>query len=184
MKLVFALLLGLIIDTQHSTMTVYVYKQGLFSFLADNHEIAAPIASGSFDPQRKVVNITVEATNMRVLDPRLSESRRATIQNNMLGPQVLDVAKYPTIVFRSVSIDDNGKGVLTVTGNLHLHGQTHLITVQVQQRASTHFFGSATVSQKEFGITPIRIAGGAVSVRDEVRVEFDISVVQNSAPHR
>lgn len=163
------------IDVQRSTMTVYVYKQGLFSFLADNHQISAPIASGSFDAVRKAVELTVDASKMRVLDPRLSADKRDTVQANMLGPQVLDVAKYPAITFQSTSIDPSGKGTWSVTGNLQLHGQTHSTTFRVQSDGTCHFMGSTTVRQTAFGITPIKIAGGTVSVKDDVRVDFDIA---------
>jgi len=163
------------IDVQRSKMTVYVYKQGLFSFLADNHVIDAPIASGSFDPQRRHVEITVDASKMRVLDPRLPADKRSSVQANMVGPQVLEVAKYPVIAFQSTSIDGSGKGTWKVSGNLQLHGQTHTATFQVQSDGAGRFTGSATVRQTEFGITPIKIAGGTVSVKDDVRVDFEIS---------
>ena len=37
-----------------------------------------------------------------------------------------------------------------------------------------HFSGSATIRQTAFGITPIRAAGGTISVEDPVNVDFKI----------
>jgi hypothetical protein len=37
-----------------------------------------------------------------------------------------------------------------------------------------HYTGSARLSQKDFGITPVSIAGGSVKVKDEVLVEFEV----------
>ena len=34
--------------------------------------------------------------------------------------------------------------------------------------------GSATLKQTDFGMKPIRIAGGAIKVKDEVKIDFDI----------
>jgi hypothetical protein len=34
------------IDAEHSVITVHVFKSGLFSAFADNHEIRAPISRG------------------------------------------------------------------------------------------------------------------------------------------
>jgi polyisoprenoid-binding protein YceI len=155
-------------------MTVYVYKRGLFSFLADDHEIEAPITSGFYDAGKNVAEVTVDASKMKALDPKLAPDRRATVQSNMMGPQVLDVGKYPTISFRSTKMESIDAAHLNVTGDLTLHGQTHPVTVQVVKNDALHFTGSATVRQTAFGITPIKIAGGAVSVRDDVRVEFEI----------
>jgi hypothetical protein len=39
------------IDPARSTVTVRVYKKGLFSGLAHDHVIKAPIASGTIDTQ-------------------------------------------------------------------------------------------------------------------------------------
>jgi polyisoprenoid-binding protein YceI len=170
------------VDVQHSKMTVYVYKQGLFSFLADNHVIDAPVARGSYDAQRKTVELTVDAAKMRVLDPQLSADKRSSVQANMTGPQVLDAGTYPEIVFRSTKIEDREGGPWTVTGDLTLHGQTHPITFDVRKDGSGNVVGSATIRQTRFGITPIKIAGGAVSVKDDVRVDFDITWTTSPPP--
>jgi polyisoprenoid-binding protein YceI len=164
------------IDVAHSTMTVNVAKQGLFSVFADNHVISAPIASGTYDDAQKAVLLTVDATQMRVLDPKAPASRRADVQSNMTGPEVLDVSTYPTIVFRSTSITGTDSTRWTVNGNLTLHGQTHPITFAAVRADATHFSGSATVKQSAFGITPIRIAGGAVTVKDAVTITFQIAL--------
>ncbi len=164
------------IDLQHSRMTVYVFKQGLFSVFADNHEIYAPIVAGSYDSTGKSITLTVDATQMKVLDPKLPTKRRDSVQENMAGPKVLDVGTYHTISFVSTKIDDSDPSLWTITGNLTLHGQTHPITFQARRLDAAHFSGSATVRQTAFGISPIRIAGGAVSVKDDVNVEFQIAL--------
>lgn len=162
------------IDPEHSSITVYVYKQGLFAFLADNHVINAPIASVSYDSERKAADLAIDVAKMQVLDPHLSADKRASVQSNMLGPQVLDAAKYPTITFQSTSVEDAPNGGLNMTGNLTIHGQTHSITLELTNAGAGLLKGSAMVRQTAYGITPIKIAGGAVSVKDDVRIEVVI----------
>lgn len=164
------------IDVTHSKITVYVFKQGIFSFAADNHEISAPIASGALNDASMSIDVSVDAAKMTVLDPKLPVSRRDQVQANMVGPQVLDAVKYPTITFRSTVISRGNGNVWTVTGDLQLHGQSHPITFQVTKVDATHFEGTAMVRQSVFGITPIRIAGGTVSVKDDVKVVFEIAL--------
>jgi polyisoprenoid-binding protein YceI len=60
-----------------------------------------------------------------------------------------------------------------VRGDLTLHGVRSPVEVEVVQKDS-HYRGSAKLRQQVFGITPIAIAGGAVKVKDEVKIEFDI----------
>ena len=166
-------------NLQHSKMTVYVYKQGIFAFAADNHEIDAPLIAGSLDTVSNVVELTVDATKMKVLDPSMPAGRRDTVQSNMVGPMVLDVGKYPKIAFHSTKIDIGASGHWSVTGDLTLHGQTHPVVIDVTKADATHFKGSVMVRQTTFGITPIKIAGGTVKVKDDVKVAFDIEL---SAP--
>jgi len=162
------------IDPAHSTLTVYAYKTGLFAFAADNHQISAPITGGTVDEAARSVTLSVDARGMRVLDPN-SPRNRDQVQANMLGPKVLDTAKYPTISFRSTGWRVDSATHFTVTGDLTLHGRTHEVLVNVDRAADGRYTGNATVKQTDFGITPITIAGGAVRVKDEVRVEFAIS---------
>jgi len=37
-----------------------------------------------------------------------------------------------------------------------------------------HYLGTTALKQKDFGITPISLAGGTVKVKNELRLEFDI----------
>ena len=86
----------------------------------------------------------------------------------------LDAARYPTIRFTSKQAQVAGASPATIEGELTLHGQTHPVTLQVAKIDEKHFAGSALIRQTAFGITPIRVAGGTVSVNDEVNVDFEI----------
>jgi polyisoprenoid-binding protein YceI len=164
------------IDVAHSKMTVSVYKEGIFAFAADNHEVNAPIVSGWFNDESKAVDVRVDATKMQVLDPKMPSGRRAQVQANMIGPQVLDAVHYTLIEFRSTAIATTDGNNWKVTGELTLHGQTHPITFAVTRVDATHFHGTTMVRQSAFGISPIRIAGGTVRVKDDVKVEFEIAL--------
>jgi polyisoprenoid-binding protein YceI len=161
------------IDTARSVLTVRVYKTGLFSAFAHDHEIRAPMQNGLIDEDKNTGEFTVDARKLRVLDPEVSEKDRADIQSTMLGPKVLDSEKFPEIRFRSTSIGEAGDDKWVVRGDLTLHGQTHQVKVDVAGRDG-HYLGSARLSQKDFGITPVSIAGGSIKVKDEVRVEFEV----------
>src|SRR5512143_2332565 len=88
------------IDTGASSLTVYVYKAGIFSTFADNHVIRAPIDHGSISLGTPLgVDLAIHAADMKVLDPDLSADKRADVQTRMLGPDVLDAAKYAEITF-------------------------------------------------------------------------------------
>jgi polyisoprenoid-binding protein YceI len=166
------------IDVEHSTLTVLVYKSGLFSAFADDHVIRAPIASGSISADAPpAVDVSVRSANLKVLDPKLAADKRAEVQARMLGREVLDSGKFPDITFRSTAIEPAGADRWTVTGRLTIHGETRPTTFSVV-RKDGRYRGTATLKQRDFGIEPISIAGGAVKVKDELKIEFDIVAQQ------
>lgn len=163
------------IDGHKSSLTVHVFKSGLLSAFGDNHVVRATIASGSVaGGEKPAVEIAVDARQMTALDPDLAPAKRAEVQKRMLGPDVLDVTRFPEIRFKSTAVRPLGEGRWRVEGVLALHGHSVPLSFEVTG-AKERFRGSATVSQRAFGIVPIRAGGGTVNVKDEVKVDFDIA---------
>jgi polyisoprenoid-binding protein YceI len=158
------------IDTDKSVVRVRVSKSGLLSGLGHEHEVSAPVASGTVDTASGQVVLRIDARSLRVVDRGISDKDREEIQSNMTGVKVLDAEHFPEIVFR-------GTGASVVKGSLTLHGQTRLVTVNVREEAG-HFTGVARLRQSDFGITPIKVAGGTIRVKDEIQIEFDIQMAR------
>jgi polyisoprenoid-binding protein YceI len=169
---------GQTIDGSHSSLRVHVYKTGLFSAFAHDHEIEAPIESGEVaEVGSPSVDLRVDARKLHVLDPEASVDTRAQIQTTMRGPQVLDADRYPEIHFHSTAVELNGTNHWRVSGNLDLHGQTHPITIDVTLKDGA-YRGSAVLKQTAFGITPVTVAGGTVKVKDDLKIEFQIQLAR------
>jgi len=130
----------------------------------------------SADPPLSV-ETTVRSADLRVLDPDLSASKRAEVQARMLGPEVLDTDKYSEISFVSTQVEPSGQNRWKVAGRLTIHGQTKPVTFGAMREKDV-YRGSFTIKQRDFGITPITVAGGTVKVKDELRIEFAIAATQ------
>ena len=161
------------IDTEKSVMTVRVFKSGLFSGFAHDHEISAPIEEGSFDQATASVQLKVDARKLRVVDKDVSDKDRAEIQQTMLGPKVLDSERFPEIRFRSTGVEDITDRKWLVRGELSVHGETRPVSLEATEQ-NGHYRGTAELKQKDFGINPISLGGGTIKVKNELRVEFDI----------
>jgi polyisoprenoid-binding protein YceI len=161
------------IDGARSTVTVHVDKTGLFSALAHNHVIKAPIVSGSIDKERRSVALTFNPNDLKVADTEGSESDHQEIEATMKGPTVLNAAQFPAIGFQSKRVDIAKPDSYQVSGDLKLHGQTREITFPVVFSAGV-YKGSVRIKQSDFGITPVKVAGGAVRVKDEIEIDFEI----------
>jgi polyisoprenoid-binding protein YceI len=162
------------IDTQKSTLTIHVGKTGAFSGLGHEHEVRAPIHSGTADTgAHPAVEMRVDARALRVIDKDDSEKDRAEVQKTMLGPEVLDSEHYQEIVFKSTVAEPAGQGQWTLRGNLTLRGQTRPVTVHVTLKDG-RYTGEAIVKQTDFGIKPPGKAG--IRAKDEVSIQFDVQL--------
>lgn len=169
-----------------SSVEITVYKEGLFSAFGHNHLIAAKDFSGAvrFDPgkiESSSVTLRVVAKSLTAIDPGESASDRQQVQATMLGEQVLDAPRYPEISFHSTRVTQaqrHGSGWrVTVAGMLQLHGAERPVTFPLSVRLANGELiaeGEASLLQSDYGITPIKIAGGAVKVKDRLRIHFSI----------
>jgi polyisoprenoid-binding protein YceI len=182
---VFAVLLGTSlaqtqpIDTEYSVVTVRVFKSGLFSAFGDNHEIRAPISSGVLDEAARRVEVVVDSRKLVVLDPNLPPEKRQQVQERMLGPEVLDSNQFHEIRFQAADVNEESPDHFLLAGTLSLHGETRPISFHVV-RSSGHYRGDVMLKQRDFGITPVTVAGGTVKVKDELKIELDISAETRS----
>ena len=163
----------------HSTITIHVGKTGALSGFGHNHVIVAPIAHGSVDTKARKVEITVLTAQMKVTDTD-SEKDVPEIQKTMLGPTVLNAEKFPEIHFKSSRVEQTAPGHFRVTGTLSLHGVNKPLTFAVTE-SGKRYQGKTKFLQTAFGIQPVKAGGGAVKVKDELELEFDIDPAELKA---
>ena len=88
---------------------------------------------------------------------------------------MLDSARFPAITFESAQIDAVDGNVWAVSGRLTIHGVSQVVAFKARRDSSGHYRGETHIRQRDFGIQPIRIAGGTIGVKDDLRIEFDIA---------
>jgi polyisoprenoid-binding protein YceI len=175
----------LTVDAANSQVLIQVGKAGMFGFAGHAHEVAATDVHGRVmvdpaDLARASVSLEFSTAALRVTGKDEPPADVGEVQRIMLSEQVLDVKRFPTIVFRSrrvtVTARTAGTADVVIEGDLTLHGTTRPLTV----RTSTAFDaggrltvrGSFSLKQSDFGMVPVTAAGGTVRVKDEVDVQF------------
>lgn len=161
------------LDTAKSTIIIKAHKSGLFSFAGHDHTVSAPIASGSLDEAKRIVEFSVNAKDMQVLDPNESVENRAEIRKTMLSDKLLDAERYPAINFHSLSVRQTTPSNYEVHGELSLHGAKRAITLNVI-KSGGRYTGSTRLKQTDYGMQPVSAVGGTVKVKDEVEVDFNL----------
>jgi polyisoprenoid-binding protein YceI len=180
----------LTVDGTRSVLVLRIWKEGPGSVFAHDHVARATKLSGTVNwdpahPNASAVEVTVDADGL-VMDepnirrrfdmPLIKDVDRRSIQRTMRGPQQLDVAKYPTITFRSKRVDSAGDGRLRIAGTFTLHGVSREVTfaATIDQRGEyLHANGSFRFRQSDFGITPYSF-GNTVRNQDEVELQVEL----------
>lgn len=186
---------GYTVQKANSHLLAVTGKTGLFSFAAHDHAVMATqwTAAVNLNPQQLsqsgvTVSIPVSAL---VIDS--DEARKAAglgsgpgpddvrkIQQRMLGPEILDAQRFPTIEFRSSQVRVVSPEKLEVTGELTLHGKSKTIKVQVNYAPAAQggylFKAEFPIRQTDFDLKPESVAGGTVKVKDEVKIRVQLSV--------
>jgi polyisoprenoid-binding protein YceI len=174
------------IDAQQSKVEINVYKEGMFKAFGHDHLVAAKQVSGQaqFDPQKigqSSVRLSFPTKSVTVVDPGESEKDRREVQATMEGEKVLDVAKFPEITFASTGVSGARKTSegweLTVAGRLSLHGVEKTVSLPLHVRADNNELraqGEVSILQSDYGITPVKVGGGTVRVKDKLKITFSI----------
>ena len=173
------------IDRGRSTLMVQAFSTGFLSVLGHNPRIAVrdirgevQLASTGSALEDVRVDVVINPRSLEVVDD-ISDKDRQEIHRQMYD-EVLEVGRYPEITydFSSPKIDGNGGQYSSVmSGELTLHGETHPFAVPVRvflMGDTLKASGEFSVSQKQYGIAPVTVAGGAIKLKDEVKCTFNI----------
>jgi polyisoprenoid-binding protein YceI len=174
------------VDSEKSSLRISVYKEGLLKAFGHDHLISANKISGRVLFNEEMLedssaDLTVEATSLRVIDPGESDKDRRKVQETMAGKDVLDEERFPVIRFTSTRVKQVKKThdgwEVTLEGVLSLHGVEKPISLPLHVSAKDGELraeGEASLLQTDFGITPIKVGGGSVKVKNKVRIRFEL----------
>lgn len=173
-----------IVDAE-SRFTVFAGKAGFLSGLAHDHTVAVRAFSGSIKVPAgglsgASLELEIDARSLEVIDEGVSDKDRAEIQSEMES-KVLETARFPKIAFKSVSISDlkaeGERSRFLLHGDLTLKGATRRIAIPVAasiDASGVRATGEVVIKQTDFGIKPYSKGLGAVRVKDELKLSFDI----------
>ena len=145
--------------------------------------------TGTVDIDDKdITKSTVDAT----IDASTVNTRDEKRDGHLKSPDFFDVAKFPTITFKSKKVAKAGAGKLKVTGDLTIHGVTKEVVLNVEgpSKEAKDPWGNiksgaeatTKVNRKDFGLTWNKaLETGGVVVGDEVSLTIDVELLKKVA---
>lgn len=170
------------IDAAQSLITITVRRGGALARLGHDHVIASRTLQGFVAPDAGRADFHFRLDQMSVDEPALRTAAGLDTQpsadaiegtrTNMLN-RVLEAERFPVVMLHVERLVQGGMMRLTVT----LHGVARNIEVPVkldQAASKLAASGSLTLLQSDFGITPMSVMGGAMTVQDRMELQFSI----------
>ena len=172
------------IDASHSTIGFSIRHLMVSNVRGEFGKVTGALTLDDKDPSKSTVQATIDATTVDTRDAKRDEHLRS--------PDFFDVAKYPTIAFKSKSVKKAGDR-WSVLGDLTLHGVTKEVTLdasalspQVKDpwgNTRTGLSAATKLSRKDFGLSYNKaLDNGGVVLGDEVAISLELELTQKTAP--
>lgn len=168
------------IDPQHSSTQFGVTHLMISTVRGEFHGLKGTLILDDKDITKSTVEVSIDANSVDTREP----NRDAHLKS----PDFFDVAKYPTLTFKSTKVEQVSAGQLKVTGDLTIRGVTKQVVLNVDGPKTpikdpmgmqrTAVSATAKINRQDFGVSWNKtLDSGGVVVSDEVRITLDVEMV-------
>ena len=169
------------IDPNHTAAQFSVRHLGISTVRGAFTKVSGTVVYDPANPGKTAIDVTIDANSV--------DTRVERRDNDLRSPNFFDVAKYPTVSFKSKHTEANGAGKLKITGDLTIHGVTKEVVLDVDgpsepvkdPRENWHMGASAAtkINRQDFGVSADK---GMVG--DEIPIMIDVELVHTPPPVR
>ena len=170
------------IDPNHSSAHFSVKHMMVTNVRGEFSKVSGTLQLDEKDPARSSVEATIDATSV--------DTRNERRDGHLKSPDFFDVARYPTLTFKSRKVV-RAPGGFKVTGDLTLHGVTKEVVLDLEGDAqvakdpwgNAKIGGTATtrINRKDFGLTWNKaLETGGVLVGEDVAVSIDLEFLKKA----
>jgi polyisoprenoid-binding protein YceI len=173
------------IDAAHSAAHFTVRHMMVSNVRGSFSKIAGTILTDEKDITKSSVEASIDAASIN--------TGVAQRDNHLRSADFFDVAKFPTIGFKSTRIQKTGEDRYQITGDLTMRGVTRQVVLEMEPisppvkdqkgNLKSGVTASTKISRKDFGLVWNRVLeSGGVTVGDEVRIELELEINKKAAP--
>ena len=167
------------ISKTYTTLSFTATKWMVFKEEGMFQDFTGSLTYDPADPSACAIDVTVQSASL--------DTRNSTRDGVLRSDDFFDVAKFPTLSFRSVSVSSAGADSLNVTGDLTIHGVTKRITVPVRVIGArvmpgigdfAGFETSFTIDRRDFSVLGTRWSGNKIAIDPAVAIHLIIGGVR------
>jgi polyisoprenoid-binding protein YceI len=172
------------IDPAHSAAQFSIRHLAISTVRGGFSKVKGTISFDDKDVSKSSVDVTIDAASVDTREPKRDDDLRSD--------KFFDVAKYPTMTFKSTKVEQAGPDKLKVTGDLTMHGITKEVVLDVDgptpaikdpwgnQRVAAN--ATTKINRQDFGVKWNKaLDNGGMMLGDEVTVTLDVEMFQPAA---
>jgi polyisoprenoid-binding protein YceI len=169
------------VDPSHSTVGFSVRHLVISNVKGEFGKYAGKVQLDEQDVARSGVEASIDVGSI--------DTRSADRDGHLKSPDFFDVAKYPTITFKSTKVAKAGKDRLRVTGDLTLHGVTKPVTLEVSTGPEVKglygeirrgYAATAKIDRRAFGLVWNKVVEAGPAIGDEVTITLELEAVKDA----
>jgi polyisoprenoid-binding protein YceI len=170
------------VDSSHSAAQFGVKHMMISTVRGSFEKMTGTVKVDDKDVTKSVIDITIDAKSINTRDAKRDEHLRT--------PDFFDVAKHPSITFKSKKIEKAAGNKLKITGDLTMRGVTKPVTLTAEVsnpvkspwgQTVRGVSASGKINRKDWGLTWNKVLeAGGVAVGEEVELQIDAELVQKS----
>ncbi len=168
------------IDSAHSSADFSVVHMMISKVNGEFRKVSGTVYFDPAKPENDKIDTVIDTASVYT-----HEDKR---DDHLKSDAFFDVAKFPTMTFKSTSATKQG-GKLLVTGDLTLHGVTKPVTLEVEGPSAeikdpmgnlkVGASASTKINRKDFGLVWNKtMDGGGAIVSDEVTINIDVELAR------
>ncbi|HKA11477.1 MAG TPA: YceI family protein [Candidatus Dormibacteraeota bacterium] len=167
------------LDPFHTQVEFSAKHLGMMTVRGHFAEVSASGDIHPEAPERSAVEATINTASIRTHN----EQR----DNDLRSSNFLEVDKYPTMTFKSTSVEAAGPDRYTLTGDLTIKGTTRPVTLKVVRYGEFNdpnmghrigYAAEAKINRKDFGMRFDMMLDGRFVVSNDVQINIEGEIVE------
>jgi polyisoprenoid-binding protein YceI len=168
------------IDPAHTSAQFTVRHFGISNVTGTFNKISGSAVLDEKDITKSSVQASIDVNSV--------DTRVADRDADLKSDHFFDVAKYPTMEFKSTKISNAG-GKLQLIGDLTIHGATHSVTLDLDGPTPETkdpwggirrgLSATTTINRKDFNLSYNNLLqSGEAAIGDTVKIQLDVELVK------
>jgi polyisoprenoid-binding protein YceI len=166
-------------DPFHTQVEFAAKHLGMMTVRGHFAEVSVTGTINPDQPEASSIDVTVQTASIRTHNPQRD--------NDLRSSHFLEVELYPTMTFKSTSIEHLDGDRYVLRGDLTIKNVTKPVTLNMVRLGEFNdpmmghrigYSGETTINRKDFGMTFNPVLDGKFVVSDEIRISLEGEIVE------